>query len=90
MLYTNVCRHCHAVFRAKIQTTCCKKCRPKDDHQLDDIVAYLNRYPNSNALQISEELGIHPYVILVYLEDGWLEKSYGTFSRLEDTKHGQS
>lgn len=48
------------------------------------FVEYLHRFPNSNALQISEELGIHPYVILKYMEEGWLSKSHGTFSRIPD------
>ena len=55
-MYTNVCKHCHQVFRSKIRTCCCKDCRDKDEDQLDDIVEYLHRFPNSNALQISEEL----------------------------------
>lgn len=59
-------------------------CRDKDEDQLDDIVEYLHRFPNNNALQISEELGIHPYVILKYMEEGWLSKSHGTFSRIPD------
>ena len=75
-MYTNVCKHCHQVFRSKIRTCCCKDCRDKDEDQLDDIVEYLHRFPNSNALQISEELGIHPYVILKYMEEGWLSKSH--------------
>ena len=41
MLYTNVCKHCHTVFRSKIRTLCCNACREKDDNQLDDIVSYL-------------------------------------------------
>ncbi len=84
MLYTNVCKHCHKVFRSKIQTMCCKDCRGEDENKLDDIVQYLKKYPNSNALQISEELGIHPYVIIKYMEEGWLGESNGTFSKLEE------
>lgn len=87
-MYTNVCKHCHKVFHSKIRTWCCKECRSKDDDQLDDIVRYLREYPNSNALQISEELGIHPYVILKYMEEGWLGKSTGHFSRLPDWETG--
>ena len=48
-MYTNVCKHCHQVFRSKIRTCCCKDCRDKDEDQLDDIVEYLHRFPNSNA-----------------------------------------
>ena len=82
--YTNVWTHCHKVFTAKIRTLCCKECRSVDDSQLDDIVAYLRMYPNSNALQISEELGIHPYEIIKFMDEGWLNTVNGTFSRLED------
>ena len=84
MTYTNVCKHCHKVFRSKIRTLCCKECRSVDDSQLDDIVQYLKQYPNSNALQISEELGIHPYEILKFMEEGWLGTVNGVFSGLPD------
>ena len=43
-------------------------------------------YPNSNAMQISEELGIHVYKILKYMEEGRLMVSHGTFSQLSDEK----
>ena len=55
-----------------------------EEDQLDDIVEYLKMYPNSNALQISEELGIHPYEIVKYMEEGWLQSSRGVFTRLPD------
>ncbi len=84
MIYTNVCKHCHKVFKSKIRTMSCKDCRKEDEETLDDIVQYLKLYPNSNALQISEELGIHPYVIIKYMDEGWLNESNGTFSRLPD------
>ena len=84
MIYTNVCKHCHKIFKSKINTLCCKECRDKDSDKLDDIVQYLKLYPNSNALQISEELGIHPYVIIKYMEEGWLGEAHGEFSKLPD------
>lgn len=84
MLYTNVCKHCHKVFKSKIRTMCCKDCRGEDEDQLDDIVKYLKQYPNSNALQIAEELGIHPYVIVKFIDEGWLGKASGTFSKLPE------
>ena len=59
-------------------------CKHQDSDKLDDIVQYLRLYPNSNALQISEELGIHPYVIIKYMEEGWLGEAYGEFSQLPD------
>lgn len=86
MLYTNVCKHCYNVFKSKIQTCTCKKCRLKDENQFDDIEKYLVLYPNSNALQISEELGIHVYTIVKYMEEGRLLVNPGTFSPLEESK----
>ena len=41
MLYTNVCKHCHKVFKAKIRTLCCKDCRGEDEDKLEDSVRYL-------------------------------------------------
>ncbi len=81
-MYTNVCKHCHKVFKSKISTLCCRECRDQDDDQLDDIVKYLREYPNSNALQISEELGIHPYEIIKFMEEGWLTESKGEFHQI--------
>ena len=60
-----------------IYTNVCKHC-----HKV--FVAYLKLYPNSNALQISEELGIHPYEIIKFMDEGWLNTVNGKFSRLED------
>lgn len=84
MLYTNVCKHCYTVFKAKIQTCVCNRCRSKDEICFDDIEAYLKLYPNSNALQISEELGISVYAIIKYMQEGRLLVNRGVFSRLED------
>ena len=34
--------------------------------------------------QIAEELGIHPYIVVKFIDEGWLGKVNGTFSRLPD------
>lgn len=86
MLYTNVCKHCFKVFKSKIRTLTCKDCQNLNENQFDDVEQYLKLYPNSNALQISEELGIHAYVIVKYLEEGRLRVSSGTFSQLPENE----
>lgn len=84
MLYTNVCKHCYKVFKSKIQTCTCSHCRKQDETCFDDIEAYLKLYPNSNAMQISEELGISVYTIIKYMQEGRLMVNHGQFSHLED------
>lgn len=83
-MFTCVCKHCKTVFRAPIRTLCCKNCRSLDENSFDDIEAYLKLYPNSNAIQISDALGIDAYVILKFMEEGRLLRSRGTFSKLPD------
>lgn len=70
------------MFKSKIRTCCCKNCRKLDENQFDDIEQYLRLYPNSNALQISEELGIEAYEVLKYVEEGRLLVSKGKFEKL--------
>lgn len=86
MLYTNVCKHCYKVFKAKIRTMSCKECKSKDESHFADIEQYLRLYPNSNALQISEELGITAYEVVKYIDEGRLIINSGEFSQLPESK----
>ena len=46
------------------------------------IRVYLRKYPNSNAVQISEALGINVSLILKYIDEGRLFPSGGSFSKI--------
>lgn len=81
-MYTNVCKHCHKVFQSRIRSFRCQDCKSLDEYHFDEIEEYLKKYPNSNALQISEELGITAYEVLKYLQEGRLCQVKGTFSKL--------
>lgn len=83
-MYTNVCKHCHKVFRSRFKKYSCDDCAKLDDAHFDEIEAYLKKYPNSNALQISEALGITAFEVLNYLKEGRLNISKGHFERLND------
>lgn len=83
-MYTNVCKHCHKVFMSRFKAYSCKDCKEIDSEHFDDIVEYLKEYPNSNALQISEALGITAFEVLNYLKEGRLNISKGKFERLPD------
>lgn len=80
----NLCKHCRKVFMSRYKAYTCEDCKRIDDDHFDDIVAYLKEYPNSNALQISEELGITAFEVLNYLKEGRLNISRGTFEQLPD------
>lgn len=81
-MQTNVCKHCHKVFRSRFKAYACEDCSKVDSDHFDDIEAYLKEYPNSNALQISEALGITAYEVLNYIKEGRLNISRGRFERL--------
>ncbi len=83
-MYTNVCKHCRKVFKSRLKAYACIDCKDKDSDVFDDIEAYLKEYPNSNALQISEALGITAYEVLYYVKEGRLNESRGRFEKLDD------
>jgi hypothetical protein len=69
---------------SRIKAYSCENCRQLDSDHFDDIESYLREYPNSNALQISEALGITAYEVLHYLKEGRLNISRGHFEQLPD------
>jgi len=83
-MYNNVCKHCHKVFISRLKAYSCEDCKKIDSDHFDDIELYLKEFPNSNALQISEELGITAYEVLHYLKEGRLNISRGHFERIPD------
>lgn len=83
-MYTNVCKHCHKVFKSRLKAYSCDECKQIDKDQFDDIESYLKEYPNSNALQVSEALGITAFEVLHYLKEGRLNISQGYFEKLPE------
>lgn len=83
-MYNNRCKHCFKTFRSKIKTGFCPECSKLDETLFDRIEEYLKKYPNSNALQISESLEIDLYSVIGFMNEGRLIRSPGRFSRLED------
>lgn len=83
-MYTNMCKHCHKVFISRLKAYSCENCKTIDGDHFDDIEAYLKEYPNSNALQISEALGITAFEVLNYLKEGRLNYSRGQFEKLPE------
>lgn len=83
-MYTNMCKHCNKIFMSRFKAYTCDACKQIDNDHFDDIEAYLKEYPNSNALQISEALGITAFQVLNYLKEGRLNISRGRFEKIDD------
>lgn len=83
-MYTNICKHCLKEFKSRKKVYSCDECNKKDEDYFDKIEAYLKEYPNSNALQISEALGITAYQVLNYMKEGRLNVARGYFERIGD------
>ncbi len=78
----NVCKHCMKQYISATKGFCCSKCKSIDHMRFEQIKAYLSKYPNSNALQVSEALDIKAYTILRYVEEGTLTFGKGEFEQL--------
>lgn len=81
-MYTNICKHCQKVFKSRKKQYTCGDCESTDNLFFDAIYDYLKKYPNSNALQISDALGISPYEVIQYMSEGRLSVSKGRFEKL--------
>ncbi|MGN0506699.1 MAG: hypothetical protein ACI4FZ_09065 [Lachnospiraceae bacterium] len=81
-MYTSTCKFCGKHFLSRIKTSTCEECKPIDDELFSKIEEYLMRYPNSNAIQISEGLGIAAAEVLRYIDEGRLQIAKGAFQRL--------
>lgn len=77
-----VCRFCGKVFRHHSKISSCEDCRHLEDEQFEAIRAYLDKYPNSNAMQIAEGLEIPTMDILRFIDEGRLVVNRGTFKSI--------
>ena len=81
-MYTNKCKFCGKIFVSKIRMATCVSCKQLDDDLFTKIEEYLRRFPNSNAMQIADGLGISALEVLQYIDEGRLQISKGEFRRL--------
>ena len=81
-MYTNKCKFCGKPFISKIKAMTCVSCKQLDDDLFTKIEEYLRRFPNSNAIQIAEGVGISALDVLQYIDEGRLQISKGEFRRL--------
>ncbi|MBR4344735.1 MAG: hypothetical protein IKP88_18870 [Lachnospiraceae bacterium] len=76
------CKHCGKTYEGYKNTSTCDDCKDIDNMIFTQIRVYLRKYPNSNAIQISEALGISTNLIMKYIDEGRLFFGKGTFSKL--------
>lgn len=79
----NVCRYCRKVFRTAVKTNVCEECRTIDNELFEKIEDYLKKYPNSNAIQISQGLQITAPQVIAFIDEGRLVISKGKFEPVE-------
>ena len=79
---TCVCKHGGKEDEAYIGTCTCDACKDIDNMIFTQIRVYLRKFPNSNAVQISEALGLNVSLILKYIDEGRLFANGGTFSKI--------
>lgn len=89
-LKLHTCRICGFSYYSRSNSNICDDCAKKAEFMYQEITAYLRRFPNSNAMQISEALHIPAYDVLTFLENGSLERSRGTLSPLPDVHEAQA
>lgn len=78
----NVCKHCQKQYISPIKGYCCNACKDIDKMRYEQIKAYLRNYPNSNAVQIADALGIKAYTVIKYVDEGMLVVNRGEFEQL--------
>ncbi|MCH5273796.1 MAG: hypothetical protein J1E35_08995 [Lachnospiraceae bacterium] len=79
----NRCKYCGSEFQSPDTRVVCNNCKWIDEALFSSIERYLKKYPNSNALQISEGLEISLYEVIRFIDEGRLEFSRGKFERLK-------
>ena len=76
------CKHCGKEYEGFKGTSTCDACKDLDDMIFTQIRVYLKKYPHSNAVQISQSLGINVNLIIKYIEEGRLYFGKGSFKKL--------
>ena len=76
------CKHCYKTFPSRLYTSTCESCKEIDKEIYEKIKDYLNKYPNSNTIQVAEGLGIKASLILKYVEDGDFVLNKGHFESI--------
>ena len=76
-----ICRHCGKIFLSETNRKCCRQCENDDDALFSRIEEYLKKYPNSNAMQIADGLGVSTMEIVSYIDEGRLWVNKGSFKK---------
>ena len=81
-MHLSKCKFCGTVFKTKKKEIICSKCMSIDDAVFTKIELYLQKFPNSNAIQIAEGAGVSVIDVLQYIDEGRLRLSKGEFKKI--------
>lgn len=84
LMYTSVCKHCKKIFKSPVRTQSCSSCKHIDKDSFEEIINYLKKYPNSNAMQISQAMDIPLTTIIQFIDEGYLTPTKGKFERITE------
>lgn len=79
----NICRICKKTFMSRGKAFCCDACKADDERIFTQIEDYLSQFPNSNAMQLSENLDVPIETIVAYIDEGRLTFSKGHFEKMK-------
>mgnify|MGYP003612872185 CR=1 FL=1 len=77
-----ICRYCGKSFISRSRSDVCSDCKMIAESQFTLIEQYLQKYPNSNALQIADGTGIAAYEVVKFIDEGRLTASKGRFEKI--------
>lgn len=78
-LHVDNCPNCGAVFQKNLRNLC-PSCSSQIDADIDCCIKYLWKHPNATTKELSEATQIHTSVIIKYIKQGKLSRSYNNLT----------
>ncbi len=81
-MVTCACKTCKKMFNSMMTMDYCPECAKGQRDYFEEVVKYLDAFPNSNAMQISEAMDIPINVLIDFIDQGRLYMVKGSFEKM--------